>query len=769
MPVPVRDASYNQRVLQELYKLYDKGLVVVPWGKDKKGETGWNAYSKEDGYQRAKIAVQIGNNYAIRADNIVIVDVDAKEKNIDKATEDMYTFATKVRMIDTFQQTSQSGNPHAFFLKDERMKLWKKTNGISGFIDVMTGNSGAVLASGSTTDTGVYSIYKDMELQRMPDWLFEKLNPVMNKEQTEEQKIEREQKKLEYEQTKDVGETEMTIRNCLEYLSPNCDYDTWIKIGMIIKTELGENGINVWDEWSSKGDSYDSFIMDNKWNSFKDDGALTIGTLITWARKAGMSPPSPTTPLKYHFVEDDDDIDFLKDKTDTKINELYKIKGDRPYNDIKEDFEKIVVKINSPFCYIRKVGNTITFINETSLKGIYQDLFTINTIVIEKDNNITRKEIKQLFLKRWLKDPSKKCYETMVFDPSRQQHILEYNTFVGYKAEEYPAIEKEKVLELVQPIIDHFDGVYGQENTPFVMKWLACPIQRPIQKSCVGIIVKGKQGTGKDIVMEAFKKNIIGEHYAFQTSSPMEDLFGKFSIGVQQKVFVIVDEVSGKDFMGNNDKLKNLITADTVRFEEKNVMCTVLPNLANFYFTTNNSNPIVIPYDDRRFVAFNCKDTYLGNETYFTNLANYLERTDVCRAFYQYLKDEIDLKGYDNFQAKRPKTDYYEELQRLNLNSIDRFLSFYVLCGGNADEFNGYIEPDTDVKAQHFYTAFLNWTQRRNFNCKTTNTSFGRHMKEFQGNGIEKKKTKEHAMYTIDIVKLMEYMQQMKRFDCDIF
>ena len=67
---------------------------------------------------------------------------------------------------------------------------------------------------------------------------------------------------------------------------PSDDYQIWIQVGMILKSEHGEDGYDVWDLWSKKSDSYDPFAMGPKWQSFKGQG-LTKGSLIKIARDYG--------------------------------------------------------------------------------------------------------------------------------------------------------------------------------------------------------------------------------------------------------------------------------------------------------------------------------------------------------------------------------------------------------------------------------------------------------------------------------------------------
>ena len=45
------------------------------------------------------------------------------------------------------------------------------------------------------------------------------------------------------------------IREALRYISPH-ERDIWLRIGMAVKSELGEDGFDIWSEWSQQVDSY---------------------------------------------------------------------------------------------------------------------------------------------------------------------------------------------------------------------------------------------------------------------------------------------------------------------------------------------------------------------------------------------------------------------------------------------------------------------------------------------------------------------------------
>lgn len=81
------------------------------------------------------------------------------------------------------------------------------------------------------------------------------------------------------------------IESALAYIAPDCGYDEWIRVGMAIHSELGDNGFGVWDYWSAKSSKYsgESDLMSH-WRSFKT-GSITIASVFKMAMDSGWRPP----------------------------------------------------------------------------------------------------------------------------------------------------------------------------------------------------------------------------------------------------------------------------------------------------------------------------------------------------------------------------------------------------------------------------------------------------------------------------------------------
>lgn len=85
--------------------------------------------------------------------------------------------------------------------------------------------------------------------------------------------------------------TEKDIADALSFIDPDCDRETWFRMAMAVKHELGDSGFVIWDSWSNRGQSYNEKAAQHTWKSVKSHGArgtVTIGTLVHEAMQAGF-------------------------------------------------------------------------------------------------------------------------------------------------------------------------------------------------------------------------------------------------------------------------------------------------------------------------------------------------------------------------------------------------------------------------------------------------------------------------------------------------
>lgn len=76
------------------------------------------------------------------------------------------------------------------------------------------------------------------------------------------------------------------IQAALSYI-PAHDRDVWKDMGMAVKSELGEDGFNLWSAWSQTADNHIKADTRTVWKSIDASGGITIATLFYKAKEHG--------------------------------------------------------------------------------------------------------------------------------------------------------------------------------------------------------------------------------------------------------------------------------------------------------------------------------------------------------------------------------------------------------------------------------------------------------------------------------------------------
>ena len=137
-----------------------------------------------------------------------------------------------------------------------------------------------------------------------------------------------------------------------------------------------------------------------------------------------------------------------------------------------------------------------------------------------------------------------------------------------------------------------------EEERHYFLNWLSYVFNTK-RKTMNTIVLKGIQGTGKGV----FSKYILEkfyEDYLIYTSN--DDLNTKFNSNLQNKLMNIGNElINFEDKRDIREKLKQWITEDYIRIEEKGIKSKIFKNTFNMLIFSNNKNPVNIESSDRRF------------------------------------------------------------------------------------------------------------------------------------------------------------------------
>ena len=78
----------------------------------------------------------------------------------------------------------------------------------------------------------------------------------------------------------------------------------------------------------------------------------------------------------------------------------------------------------------------------------------------------------------------------------------------------------------------------------------------------------------------------------------------------------------------NFDKLKAIITETSTRIELKFQEKREAETVCNFIMLSNNTNPVYIPEDDRRYVVLKASSEMKNNAEYFTPLFELVQKVE---------------------------------------------------------------------------------------------------------------------------------------------
>lgn len=570
-----------------------------------------------------------------------------------------------------------------------------------------------------------YGNEQDMPVSKMLITSYDPTLPMIDWEQHIKKPVEV-KKAVEvktYEPTAPVSEDK--VKDILHCISADCDYTKWLNILSAVKGCLAdsENAYDIADEWSATGKNYDSRAFGRTWSSIKDYDKFGFGVLFNQAKEE-QQPAFKEFLQKHRKVYDGLTLT-------TCFN----------YAQLKELFEKEVYRIQKPaMFYVMKSNGEFDVMNVKGLKDSYSH--------INYDEEKKGETVRKSFVDKWLRDGTAKMYEYEEFDPSMKAGAHIYNTFKGF------AGEKLMTGGDITLIINHFKLLF-RDDYEYVLKWFANILQNPAEKTKVALILHStKEGAGKTMLVEWFGEKVMGEAYYKKTSDPANDLFGRFSSAIKNRLLITLEEARGQDIKPNMDKLKDMITSYGAKMEQKGVGSVMdIKNYASFVFLTNNDNPITISFSDRRFAGFNCDNEMCQNEEYFTTLADVMKKEEVAGAFYEYLMN-IDLTGF-SFQ-ERPQTEYYLELQRINIPNWAKFLSWKFNQDCRMNKYGG----------TELYTSYKHYTEYGGYDA-ITSTAFGLKIKPYIGEGKPIEKVKSHGVmkYAIDWDALKEQMTKEKLWD----
>lgn len=249
--------------------------------------------------------------------------------------------------------------------------------------------------------------------------------------------------------------------------------------------------------------------------------------------------------------------------------------------------------------------------------------------------------------------------EEFGFDASMTDPQIKYNIWNGMPTQPIQG-DCEQIKDLLFTLCNE-----NLEHFEWVLKWLAYPLQHEGAKMKTTLVFHGGQGTGKNLFFEAYAA-IYGKYAKVIDQGALED---KFNNWISGKLFLIADEVIARhDLFQLKNKLKAIITGDTIRINPKNLPDYFEKNQFNMVYLSNEVQPVALEQDDRRHMVIWIKNKQ--DEDFYRNVARQIKNGGV-EAFYHYLL-HLDLGDF-NEHTKPLETQDKNELIDINRDTTQRF------------------------------------------------------------------------------------------------
>ena len=277
------------------------------------------------------------------------------------------------------------------------------------------------------------------------------------------------------------------------------------------------------------------------------------------------------------------------------------------------------------------------------------------------------------FLKKWRADPSRRMVDYLVYKRAEDCEPNEATLFTGFAFEQFPEPTDEERVESVALFNDITLSNAG--DCPVIAEYLkktyADMLQNPFSKSRTCIILSSKvHGVGKDTGLGTIER-IIGNHTAHYIDG--NDFWGIHDTKKEGAIMMYLEEACGLSNKANAAALKGRITSDTVTINPKGQAGYIIPNIARYFMTTNETDPVAMENTDRRYMIANPSVRLLKAD--WADINDKLRRPAWMRAI---AEDLLSLDLTDWRPTPVPVTERKEDLMELSKTSEVRFLEQWV-------------------------------------------------------------------------------------------
>ena len=367
------------------------------------------------------------------------------------------------------------------------------------------------------------------------------------------------------------------VRHLLISVNPDCHHDEWVRVGMGLHHHFDgdDTGWMIWDEWSADGSKYRDGECERRYATF-DSSSKTPVTLasvkamvVEAVREEIKEERLPKMLREWAFVHVEGSARVMREDLNKDNLVLYKL------DDLKKEHMN---------CRVLSGDEKPKLINLVDM---------------------------------WLEHPERRTYAAgLTFAPDMQA-LQRYNLWRGWSYEGREG-DVQPWLDFVTDVIADGNAVYAN----YIVAWAAQMIQKPMTKVGVGLVLRGRKGTGKTKFGEMLGGLVAAHH---KIVSRAEHITGNFNRHLEDTLLLQADEAYWAGAKASEGALKDLMTNDKIQIERKGVDSYTAPNYTRILFTSNEDYVVPASLDERRFAVFDVGNSRQQDSEYFAGLTAWYE------------------------------------------------------------------------------------------------------------------------------------------------
>lgn len=295
-------------------------------------------------------------------------------------------------------------------------------------------------------------------------------------------------------------------------------------------------------------------------------------------------------------------------------------KGEEGLEELLENSEvwesaKELHKLNEEVVYVRDPGLILRLdtLQRMAPRAFIDHAFSTRVYYEEVVTKKSTKLEKKSAPREWIQWPNRAEVPRVTYAPGEGKITdkRELNIWPGWGLHG----DLQPVKGDIRPWKDLLDFLFGAqlESRQWFERWCAYPIQYPGTKMYTSSVMWGlRHGTGKSFIGYALGK-IYGKNF---TEIDDDILKASHNEWAENKQFVMGDEITTGDKRSASDRMKTMITRQLLRLNPKYIPSYTVPDVINYYFTSNHPDSFFLEDDDRRFFIHEVKGSPMPDKFY---------------------------------------------------------------------------------------------------------------------------------------------------------